>query len=87
MAFLAAAIPDLRGPVIEYQVCLYTNTPDEHFLLDRHPDCAAVLVASPCSGHGFKFAPTIGEILADLAMDRAPEFDLAPFALSRFAET
>jgi len=87
MAFLATAIPDLRGPVIETRVCLYTNTPDEHFLLDRHPDCAAVLIASPCSGHGFKFAPTIGEILADLAMDQAPEFDLTPFALSRFADS
>jgi sarcosine oxidase len=86
MAFLATAIPTLRGPVIETQVCLYTNTPDEHFLLDRHPDCASVLIASPCSGHGFKFAPTIGEILADLATGQAPGFDLAPFALSRFAE-
>lgn len=85
LAFLATAMPAMGGTVIESQVCLYTNTPDEHFLLDRHPDCPAVLIASPCSGHGFKFAPTIGEILADLATDQAPRFDLAPFGLARFA--
>lgn len=84
-AFLASAMPALQGPVTDAGVCLYTNTPDGHFLVDRHPDCPAVLIASPCSGHGFKFAPAIGEVLADLAMDRPPSFDLAPFALSRFA--
>lgn len=85
MDFLTTSIPAMCGAVAETQVCLYTNTPDEHFLLDRHPDCSAVALASPCSGHGFKFAPTIGEILADLVMDRTPAFDLAPFALRRFA--
>jgi sarcosine oxidase len=44
-----------------------------------------VIVASPCSGHGFKFAPAIGELLADLATGAEPLFDLAPFALGRFA--
>lgn len=83
-AFLATALPGLSGPPAESAVCLYTNTPDGHFLIDRHPGCAAVLIASPCSGHGFKFAPAIGEILADLVMDRRPAFDLAPFALGRF---
>ena len=82
--FLADSIPALAGPVTDARVCLYTNTPDEHFILDRHPDDAAVLIASPCSGHGFKFAPTIGELLADLAMDRAPRFDVTPFRLNRF---
>jgi sarcosine oxidase len=83
VSFLKSAIPGLNGPVTDARVCMYTNTPDEHFLLDRHPDCPAVLIASPCSGHGFKFAPTIGEILADLAMDRPPAFDLTPFGLQR----
>jgi sarcosine oxidase len=82
--FVASALPALTGPVQDARVCLYTNTPDQHFLLDRHPECAAVILASPCSGHGFKFATAIGEILTDLAMDRTPATDLAPFALSRF---
>lgn len=83
VSFLKSAIPGLDGPVTDARVCMYTNTPDEHFLLDRHPDCPAVLIASPCSGHGFKFAPTIGEILADLAMDLPAAFDLSPFGVQR----
>jgi sarcosine oxidase len=86
-AFVAQALPALAGPVVSQAVCLYTNTPDEHFVLDRHPECPAVLLASPCSGHGFKFSPVIGEILADLAMDRAPAFDLSPFVLRRFVKS
>jgi sarcosine oxidase len=73
------------GELREFAVCLYTNTPDEHFVIDRLPDDERVLVASPCSGHGFKFAPAVGEILADLATGESPRFDLAPFALRRFA--
>ena len=53
-------------------------------MIDRHPDHAQVIVASPCSGHGFKFAPAVGEVLAELAQGRRPAFDLAPFSLARF---
>jgi sarcosine oxidase len=60
-------------------------TPDEDFIIDRMPGMPQVVVASPCSGHGFKFASVFGEVLADLAMDRTPAFNLEPFALSRFA--
>lgn len=81
---LAAFFPDADGDVLTLRTCLFTNTPDEHFILDRLPDTPAVIVASPCSGHGFKFSSAIGEILADMAMDRAPAFDLSPFSLSRF---
>jgi sarcosine oxidase len=84
LEFVASAIPPLHGPVSDARVCLYTNTPDEHFILDRHPAHPGVLIASPCSGHGFKFAPTIGELLADLVMDQTPRFDLTPFRCSRF---
>lgn len=84
LAFLAASIPGLHGQVTDARVCLYTNTPDEHFVLDRHPEHRHVLLASPCSGHGFKFAPAIGEALADLSMDRTPRYDLGPFGLGRF---
>ena len=78
-------MPDANGTITNAAACLYTNTPDEHFVIGRHPAHPAVIVASPCSGHGFKFASAIGEILADLAMDRAPAFDLSLFAVDRFA--
>jgi sarcosine oxidase len=76
-------VPAGRGPVIESAVCMYTNTPDEDFVLDRHPDDSRVLVASPCSGHGFKFSAAIGEILVDLATEGRTGFDLTPFRLDR----
>jgi sarcosine oxidase len=76
-------MPDAAGRVREARVCLYTNTPDHHFLIDVHPDHPQVILASPCSGHGFKFASVIGEILADLATEGRSRFDLSPFAVSR----
>ena len=78
-------LPRVAGPLVESTVCLYTNTPDRDFILDYHPAHRQVIVASPCSGHGFKFASAIGEILADLALERTPEFDLTPFRATRFA--
>ncbi|HLB55698.1 MAG TPA: FAD-dependent oxidoreductase, partial [Gemmatimonadales bacterium] len=80
---LAGRIP-LIGSVRESAVCLYTNTPSGDFLLDRHPGDPRVILASPCSGHGFKFAPVLGEVIADLVEERAPRFDLTPFRLERF---
>jgi sarcosine oxidase len=62
------------------ETCLYTNTPDEDFVLDR---VGPVVIASPCSGHGFKFAPLVGEIVADLATGARPAVPLARFASSR----
>jgi sarcosine oxidase len=64
---LAAHVPAANGALLDAQTCRYTVTPDEDFVLDRLPGAPAVIVASPCSGHGFKFAPAIGERLADLA--------------------
>jgi sarcosine oxidase len=64
---------------------MYTNTPDFHFVIDVLPDAPQVVLASPCSGHGFKFASVVGEMLADLVMERAPTFDLSLFRLGRFA--
>lgn len=81
---LKAFFPEADGDVLALRTCMFTNTPDEHFIIDRLPDSPEVIVASPCSGHGFKFSSAIGEILADLAMDRAPSFDLSLFRLSRF---
>lgn len=77
--------PDANGDCLALRACLFTNTPDEHFVIDGLPGNSDVVVASPCSGHGYKFASVMGEILADLAMGKTPLFDLSPFKLTRFA--
>ena len=59
--------PDGSGPTMALRACMFTNSPDEHFILDHHPDYPQVVLASPCSGHGYKFCSVIGEVLADLA--------------------
>ncbi len=59
--------PDGSGATMALRACMFTNTVDEHFILDRHPAHAQVILASPCSGHGYKFCSVIGEVLADLA--------------------
>jgi sarcosine oxidase len=89
---LETLIPGAAGPIVEREVCLYTNTPaadvrpdaGEEFIIDRLPSDPRIIVASPCSGHGAKFAPAIGEILASLALD--PTFEADPaFRLGRFS--
>lgn len=79
-------IPNASGPVASTLTCLYTVTPDGHFLIDRHPEHANVVIASPCSGHGFKFASAIGPLLADLATGGTTRHDIAGFGIDRFAE-
>jgi len=64
--------------------CMYTLTPDRHFLVDRHPRSPRVILAAGFSGHGFKFAPVLGSIVADLAAGSRPDFDLSPFRIGRF---
>ncbi len=81
---VARLLPAAAGRRRESCVCLYTNTPDHDFLIDRHPEHEQVLIVSPCSGHGFKFSPVIGEIVADLVTRGASRFDLTPFSLERF---
>jgi sarcosine oxidase len=72
-------------PVFEAaSVCMYTNTPDEDFIIDEYPGSPQILVLSPCSGHGFKFSSVVGKIAGDWAMGRKVEFDLRPFALGRW---
>ena len=78
-------LPGAAGPLRESSTCLYTNTPDQHFVIDAHPECEAVVVVSACSGHGFKFASAIGELVAGRLLGEAPRFDLALFRLGRFA--
>lgn len=82
---LASCIPALAaGKLMDSVRCRYTLTPDHHFVIDRHPDYPEVVVASPCSGHGYKFASVIGEILADLATSGATRHPISLFGVSRF---
>jgi sarcosine oxidase len=71
--------PHLGDEVLKTAVCIYTNTRDEHFLIDSHPQHPQVLVVSPCSGHGFKFSSAIGEVVRDLVVDGKSRFDLSLF--------
>ncbi len=82
---LARYFPEANGPTMALHTCLFTNTPDEHFIIDRLPGNEDVIVASPCSGHGYKFASVVGEIIADLATTGRSAFDLSMFTLSRFS--
>jgi glycine/D-amino acid oxidase-like deaminating enzyme len=80
---IGAHLPAAARPIREAAVCLYTNAPDDHFLLGPHPDHPAVIVVSACSGHGFKFAPVIGELAAELALEGRSRHDLTPFRIER----
>src|SRR5262245_60281842 len=72
-------LPDADGPLRSAVVCMYTNTPDEHFFIDWHPAHPQVLIASPCSGHGFKFSSAIGEVVTELLVQGKSRFDLSLF--------
>lgn len=82
-AVLARRLPQAAGELLDSAACLYTNTPDTHFLIDFHPGHPHVLIASACSGHGFKFASAIGEALADLLIEGRSRFDLGLFRRAR----
>ncbi len=82
---VARHLPHANGALADRKVCLYTNAPDGHFVLDLHPEFPQVVIASPCSGHGFKFAPAIGEIVADLVIEGRSRFDVSPFSVRRAA--
>ena len=76
--------PDANGPTLAMKTCLFTNSPDEHFVIDRAPGLRDVCVAAGFSGHGFKFCSVVGEILADLALDGGTRHDISLFSLARF---
>jgi len=78
--------PAANGALRSSAVCMFTNTPDEHFIIDRAPDAPEVLLVSPCSGHGFKFCSVVGEICADLVQHGRTSHDIGLFRLARFAD-
>ena len=83
-AALRDFLPWLDGPLVQAKTCLYTMTPDAHFVISAHPRHGQVHVACGFSGHGFKFCSVVGEILADLATTGATPHDLALFTPTRF---
>jgi sarcosine oxidase len=91
-ATLAEFLPGAAGPICDRDVCLYTNTlradvrtdDGNEFIIDRLPEDPRIIVASPCSGHGAKFATAIGSMLADLALDAGVQ-PLPAFRLDRFS--
>ncbi|MGO4572135.1 N-methyl-L-tryptophan oxidase [Microvirga sp. 2TAF3] len=81
---LAGRVRGIRTNAVKAVTCLYTITPDSHFLIDRHPENERILVVSPCSGHGFKHSAAIGEAAAQIVTEGRSGTDLSTFALSRF---
>jgi sarcosine oxidase len=84
-AYVASTIDGLLPSVAKATVCMYTNSPDEHFVIGPVPGVPNVTIVSPCSGHGFKFMPLIGEIAADLALQGVTDHAIDMFAPSRFS--
>jgi len=84
-AFAERYFPDGTGPTIALKTCLFEPSPDEHFLIDAHPDSAHTVFGAGFSGHGFKFCSVVGEILADLALDGETRHDIGFLRLARFA--
>ena len=83
---LCRFVPSGDGPLLSLRICLYTNTPDGHFVVDHHPECSHAVIACGFSGHGFKFASVMGEALADLAVEGKTDWPIDFLGLSRFAD-
>ena len=84
-AFAERYFPDGAGPTLMLKACIFTNSPDEHFIIDRLGEAPQVSVAAGFSGHGYKFCSVVGEIMADLAIEGGTRHDISLFSLGRFA--
>ena len=83
---LATYIPALNGKLLHASVCMYTMTPDEHFVVSQHSDYSQVTIACGFSGHGFKFTTVMGEVLADLAIEGDTKYPIDFLSVERFAK-
>ena len=81
---VAKYFPKANGTLMTLKTCMFTNTPDEHFIIDLLPDHPQVSVAAGFSGHGFKFASVVGEILGDLALNGKTTHDIELLRIDRF---
>ncbi len=85
-AYLAEYVPDLAGRCLDARACMYTNTPDLHFVISAHPDHPQVTIACGFSGHGYKFCSVVGEILADLATEGSTRHPIDLFSPARLRD-
>ncbi|XP_064324140.1 peroxisomal sarcosine oxidase [Phalacrocorax carbo] len=83
-SFISSYLPGLEPQPAVVETCLYTNTPDEDFILDRHPKFSNIIIGAGFSGHGFKLAPVVGKLLCELSLGEEPSHSTAPFAIARF---
>jgi sarcosine oxidase len=83
---VAPYLKDLGPDCVRASTCLYTVTPDFGFVIDAHPDDPRILIASACSGHGFKHSPAVGDVIAQLVLEGRAKLDLSPFGLARLAK-
>jgi sarcosine oxidase len=85
--YVQSRLPGLSDRCSAAASCLYTTTPDSHFVIDVHPDNDRIIIASPCSGHGFKHSAAIGEALAEQVIDGKSQIDISNFSLKRFKDS
>ncbi|NWU59786.1 SOX oxidase, partial [Dromas ardeola] len=83
-SFISSYLPGLEPQPAVVETCLYTNTPDGDFILDRHPKFSNIIIGAGFSGHGFKLAPVVGKLLCELSLGEEPSHSTAPFAITRF---
>ncbi len=83
--FVVRRMHGIQPTCLKTGVCLYTNTPDDHFLIDFHPASERVIIASPCSGHGFKHSAALGESLSQLALTGKSTLSVSAFTFARLA--
>jgi sarcosine oxidase len=85
--YVLGRLPDITNACDGAAACLYTTTPDSNFVIDFYPEQPQVLIASPCSGHGFKHSAAVGEVLAELVLEGRSRIDIGRFAIDRFNPT
>ncbi|NXX98964.1 SOX oxidase, partial [Centropus bengalensis] len=85
-SFISRYLPGLEPSPAVLETCLYTNTPDEDFIVDRHPKFSNIIIGAGFSGHGFKLAPVVGKLLCELSLGKEPSHSTAPFAITRFPD-
>jgi monomeric sarcosine oxidase len=84
--FLQQHLPRVSSRNTDHVVCMYTMSPDEHFIVDHHPSCPGVVFAAGLSGHGFKFAAVLGKVLADMSLQGGTDLTIDFLSLKRFAK-
>ncbi|XP_034024930.1 peroxisomal sarcosine oxidase [Thalassophryne amazonica] len=82
--YITRCFPGLIPEPAVVESCMYTLTPDQHFVVDRHPTFSNITIGAGFSGHGFKFGPIIGKLLSELSLGEVPSYDLSPFRIQRF---